>query len=301
MMYLHESREDFSDVISQIRNEKKIASSIVEKDYYVTMLLRELSLSGIDFVFKGGTSLSKCYQAIHRFSEDIDLTVLQKPTQSERRKIKETMLATAKRLQMNIANPEDIHSRRDFNRYQFTYRSIAEDTNVNNRIITEVFVATTPFPVENHSIGSYVQQTLKRHGLLEAIRKYHLEDTSILVQSIERTLIDKIFALCDYYLQSIPERNSRHIYDIHQILAHRSLDDIPHELVTHVRRIRQANPKCLSARGNIIIPKLLHKIIQERFFERDYNDLTLNLLFQPVPYEDAIQGLSIVAEWDALR
>ena len=47
---------------------------IVEKDYYVTMILKELSEKCPTCVFKGGTSLSKCHHVIDRFSEDIDIS-----------------------------------------------------------------------------------------------------------------------------------------------------------------------------------------------------------------------------------
>ena len=48
---------------------------MLEKDYYVTLLLEGLCREVKGLVFKGGTSLSKCYKAIDRFSEDIDLSL----------------------------------------------------------------------------------------------------------------------------------------------------------------------------------------------------------------------------------
>ena len=76
-MYLHEDQDIFIDAIQKTREETGIEPAIIEKDYYVSMMLRLLAASNIDFVFKGGTSLSKAYKVIERFSEDIDLTVLQ--------------------------------------------------------------------------------------------------------------------------------------------------------------------------------------------------------------------------------
>ena len=52
------------------------------------MILLDLSKSEIPFVFKGGTSLSKAYGLIDRFSEDIDLSMNRKPTESEKKKTK---------------------------------------------------------------------------------------------------------------------------------------------------------------------------------------------------------------------
>ena len=53
----------------------KLPIAIIEKDYYVTLVLKEIATRNPDIVFKGGTSLSKCYKIIDRFSEDIDLNI----------------------------------------------------------------------------------------------------------------------------------------------------------------------------------------------------------------------------------
>ena len=69
-MYLHkEDKELFHDIVVTVSERSGIEESIVEKDYYVTMILKELTFRNPDVVFKGGTSLSKAYQAIERFSE----------------------------------------------------------------------------------------------------------------------------------------------------------------------------------------------------------------------------------------
>ena len=46
-----------------------------------------------DMVFKGGTSLSKCYKLIQRFSEDIDLNVEDRPSEGQRKALKRNILA----------------------------------------------------------------------------------------------------------------------------------------------------------------------------------------------------------------
>ncbi len=52
-----------------------VAPALIEKDYYVTLILKCLNQEIPGLLFKGGTSLSKCYKLIDRFSEDIDLTL----------------------------------------------------------------------------------------------------------------------------------------------------------------------------------------------------------------------------------
>ncbi|WP_161783494.1 nucleotidyl transferase AbiEii/AbiGii toxin family protein [Xenorhabdus nematophila] len=58
--------------------EFNLPQSYVEKDYFITKALLELSKFrySSNVVFKGGTSLSKVYKSIYRFSEDVDLAIL---------------------------------------------------------------------------------------------------------------------------------------------------------------------------------------------------------------------------------
>lgn len=73
-MYLHEDKELFRQVLEKIYQSTGRRIAIIEKDYYVTMILRLLSGKSANCVFKGGTSLAKCFHVIDRFSEDIDIT-----------------------------------------------------------------------------------------------------------------------------------------------------------------------------------------------------------------------------------
>ena len=72
-MYLHkENRELFRDAILLASQKLEVSEDIIEKDYYVTLILKKLSSIEYPVVFKGGTSLSKAYGLINRFSEDTD-------------------------------------------------------------------------------------------------------------------------------------------------------------------------------------------------------------------------------------
>ena len=70
MAYLHSDREQFRDAIDLAYEQTGVMVQAIEKDYYVTMLLRLLAQRMPYIVFKGGTSLSKCHKVIRRFSED---------------------------------------------------------------------------------------------------------------------------------------------------------------------------------------------------------------------------------------
>ena len=75
MAYLHEEKAEYSTALNLASERFGILPIVVEKDYYVTMILRGLSERLGNVVFKGGTSLSKCHKVIKRFSEDIDITI----------------------------------------------------------------------------------------------------------------------------------------------------------------------------------------------------------------------------------
>ena len=79
---------EWKEVLETVSREIKKAEILVEKDTIQSMFLIELSKVNLPFVFKGGTSLSKAYNLINRFSEDIDLSMQKKPTQTEKKYLK---------------------------------------------------------------------------------------------------------------------------------------------------------------------------------------------------------------------
>jgi hypothetical protein len=72
--YLH-NHSQFADLIRIVAEEKTIDPALVEKDYWIMHCLSGLQRLGLRFELKGGTSLSKGYQIIDRFSEDIDIRI----------------------------------------------------------------------------------------------------------------------------------------------------------------------------------------------------------------------------------
>ncbi len=106
-MYLHEA-PDFAGLLAIVGRDLGIDPALVEKDYWIMHCLFGLQEAGYAFELKGGTSLSKGYQLIHRFSEDIDIKIIPpddlpvgrnqtKPAQIEaRRKYFETLATEIK-------------------------------------------------------------------------------------------------------------------------------------------------------------------------------------------------------------
>lgn len=74
MSFVHDD-PDFDDLLQIVSGERGLSRGLVEKDYWVTHSLWALHDAGFEVWFKGGTSLSKGFGLIERFSEDLDLKI----------------------------------------------------------------------------------------------------------------------------------------------------------------------------------------------------------------------------------
>ena len=123
-MKLHNDKQAFSDTILSVSRELNIVPALIEKDYYVTLLLKALRDKIPGLLFKGGTSLSKCHKIIDRFSEDIDLTLDNEHySQSKKRKANKAVIEACDELGFTVANREFVekHSHGNYNVYNIEY------------------------------------------------------------------------------------------------------------------------------------------------------------------------------------
>jgi len=294
-MNLHNDKAVFQSLIALTAQFMKIEDvGFVEKDYFVTLFLKKIIVAQPNIIFKGGTSLSKCHKAIQRFSEDIDLgveTELAKLTEGQRKRLKKDIVSIIDEYGFEFMNPEQVRSRRDFNRYVIDYNPASSNKVLKQNLIVETSVYIKAFPTKTMDASSYIYDFLKSNGAENEIRKYSLEPFSIKVLSLERTFIDKVFALGDYYLDGNVEAHSRHIYDLHKLYPKITFNDTFRALVTEVRGIRRPHVTCHSAKEGINLNELLQKIVSEDYYKSDYNNITQNLLFEPITYADAIKTL----------
>lgn len=165
---------------------------------------------------------------------------------------------------------------------------------LNPQLLVETVFIVKAFPDEVIQASSMIYDYLKAIGNDEAIRQYELEPFDIRVQTLDRTLVDKVFALCDYMLDDKRERQSRHIYDLSRLLAFVKLDDNLKTLIKEVREERKAGAKCYSAQDGVNIPDLLQQIIDTEFFKKDYEDCTEKLLSKPIAYDEAIKSIETI-------
>lgn len=293
--YKNHSKE-WKEIIETVAREIGRTELIVEKDTVQSMFLSELSKTELPFVFKGGTSLSKAYNMIDRFSEDIDLSMNRKPTESERKASKELIIQIAESLGMTLGNPDKIRSRYDYNKYVFKYMSLFVSMPV--EIIIETSYYQTAYPVEKHEVGSFVGRFCEERGIDLPI-PFKAAKVYMNVQSIRRTFVDKVFAICDYRIQNMQDRDSRHLYDICKLAAQLKMDEEMDALVDKVREDRMLSPNNPSAQLEYIIPEMLKEIIESKFYESDYKNVTQKLLYEDIDYDYAVQnGIALVAQSD---
>lgn len=275
-----------------------IESGIVEKDYYVTMFLRALSAKLPTLVFKGGTSLSKCYKLIQRFSEDIDLNLEgeKRPSTGQRRRLKEGIVSTIDEFGFALRNPDQVMSRRDYNRYVIDFPSAFDFAALKPVLIVEISVFLRAYPSRKMEAASLVYDCLKREGRNDLIERYALEPFALNVQAVERTFLDKLFALGDYCLAGKVMEHSRHLYDLYKLSAVVAIDEPLKALFNAVRKERSAHPACLSAQEGVDLKALLQTIVREDVYRSDYEAVTAKLLFEYVPYEAAASALQKVVD-----
>ena len=290
-MYLHkENRELFRDVILVTSQKLEISEDIVEKDYYVTLILKKLSNIEYPVVFKGGTSLSKAFHVIDRFSEDIDITFTEHLGESKRKKLKYNILKPiADELGLEIRNFSSIESDKNLNHYDFYYESVVGDKVINaipSYVKLETSLMSYSFPTEEKDLGNYIFDALGGEEE-ELIEMYGLDPFPMCVQSLNRTLIDKIFAVCDYYMQEKDRRNARHLYDIYKLAERVEIDDAFLELVNEVRmhRINMGNAISPAASLDVNILEMVQRICDEDFYKDDYRETTVKLISEPLDYD----------------
>ena len=81
----------------------------------------------------------------------------------------------------------------------------------------------------------------------EEIKNFRLDSFEMKVQGLDRTLVDKVFAICDYYMQDRVKKHSRHIYDIYKLLPVIPQNEEFKNLIKNVRSVRAMTNICLSA------------------------------------------------------
>jgi predicted nucleotidyltransferase component of viral defense system len=174
-------------------------------------------------VFKGGTSLSKGYNLIERFSEDVDIAIINDKGKTGNeiktiiRTIEKEITSDLKELQMDGVTSKGSKFRKSVFEYVST-----EKGNANNKLIVEINLFANPFPYQRLTIQSMVFDFLMQTSNEKYIEQYNLQSLEVNVLSKEQTLLEKMVSLIRFSfkentVESISEK-IRHFYDLYYLM-----------------------------------------------------------------------------------
>ena len=234
-MNLHLDKNEFKKAVDFTSNSMGISAIYVEKDYWLTYALYTVFNNeiGKDTIFKGGTSLSKCYNMIDRFSEDIDLVVLRREGETDT-KLKAKLKAISKVVEtyMPEVNVLGITHKMGMNRK--TAHSYNKSFEGNYGQVRDVIILESTWlgyyePYTTKSIVSFVGKMMLDNQQSEIAKEYGLLPFELLVLEPIRTICEKIMSLVRFSYGENPiddlKKKIRHTYDLHQLLKQKEFLD----------------------------------------------------------------------------
>lgn len=222
---------DLAELIAAVTEETRIPARILEKDYWATEVLRILvtDCAGT-FLFKGGTSLSKAYGLLDRYSEDLDLLVLadanDTPTVIARL---DALHAAAQRAMgsLGVATEKDRSTDELYRVITVSFPARTKNVpGVEKTIRLEPGVRGGPLPHETRPVRSLVSEHAPEdyRARVESFDDGTAFNCEVLHPA--RTLVEKLLAvhtlaehLANGTRDKVPHRFARHFYDLHQLCA----------------------------------------------------------------------------------
>lgn len=243
-MWINLSTEQKIQVLEQTGIAKGLPAFVIEKDWWVCILLRAIFQSKYadSIIFKGGTSLSKAYHLIDRFSEDIDLIIdrhlLGFDILDSGSKIKKLRKASGSFIinefreelirqlqQMGISKEdyeiqynEHVDDTSDPNTLEIHYHSVVPVSNayIQQRVLLEMGARSLTEPAETRPIISFIDENYKDLPFAE-------ETFNVQVVVPTRTFIEKALLLHEEFSKPIykirTDRLTRHFYDLDKMMT----------------------------------------------------------------------------------
>ncbi len=305
-MKLHLDKTLFRQAVQFTADQMKVPAIYVEKDYWVTFALYIIFNNeiGKDSVFKGGTALSKCYQMIERFSEDIDLVVLRHEGESNNKltnKIRKISRVVADVLP-EVEIPE-LTQKMGMNRK--TAHTYAKEFNGNYGQVRDVIVVEATWlgyfePFTTKTISSFVGSMMLNNGQQDIAAANGLLPFELLVLQPTRTICEKIMSQVRFSYGENPiddlKKKVRHMYDLHQLLQQREFSDFLDSMAFEEMLLKVANDDVASYKNSnewlIHHPNeaLVFKDLENVWHELKsvYNSDFKNLVYGTLPDEQDI-------------
>ena len=227
-MRLHEDKILFTQLLNFAANSLNIRPEFIEKDYWLTCALQRMAQNenAEKVVFKGGTSLAKAYRLTNRFSEDIDIAVIDANSFSGNQ-----LKMLIKRLAKDMASDlEEIVIPNITSKGSRFYKAIYQYQNLigltssavkTGQLLIEINTYANPYPYIKQEISSFITDyfaTINRQDLIE---QYELKPFSINVLDKRQTIVEKMISLIrfsfeDDVVKSLASK-IRHFYDLYYL------------------------------------------------------------------------------------
>lgn len=213
------NKELLEELILNINNRTGIRNDILEKDYYVCLVLKDLSKKQdkLQAYFKGGTAIYKILDHMNRFSEDIDLTVKvndNESNNSNRMRLKNS--AIGYKIQgLELDKAETIDKKGSITSF-YKYNSLFSMNELfkSEKIQIESTSFTVSEPVSTYTIEPLIYKYALENEKKILKEEYDICEFNIEIIKLERIFVDKIFAAEFYFERNMYEDVSKHLYDI---------------------------------------------------------------------------------------
>ena len=259
-MKLHTNKELFQDAIIATAQSLDIKEIFIEKDYWVTLILKTVFEDeiGKEAVFKGGTALSKCNNLIKRFSEDIDLVVLRNSKETGNQ-LKKKLRAISKCTEKIVPKikVEGITNKKGMIRktaHSYEKQFSGKFGQIRNFIVIESSWLGNYEPYERGIVSSLIYEMMIELGQQKLIDEYEMNPFEVNVLSPKRTVCEKIMSLVRFSFSENPiedlNNKIRHIYDIHILLKNKSINNFFNSVDFDVMMQTVGNDDILSFKNN---------------------------------------------------
>lgn len=203
---LHSNKEEFLKVLERTSAQTGFPLRLLEKDYYITVVLSGINELNNALVLKGGACLSKIYYSYYRLSEDLDFT-LHLPTNNTKRAIrrnaikpiKETIRSFLKRFNMSIKNLDKAGHRESTQYiYYLDYDSVV--LNKKESIKLEIGLRFNPFlPIVTKKVNHKFLHPFTKEPLFDARSVNCLSLKELVAEKLRASAMREIIAGRDFY------------------------------------------------------------------------------------------------------
>lgn len=230
MMTLHKDIKQFREVLEATANAQGIDVRYVEKDYWITRSLGQLAQSPYAerVVFKGGTSLTKAYHLTQRFSEDIDVAVINADVLSQgqlKRLIHHAAHSMSEGLEAVTDDPTTRKTSayyKQLYKFPITTKSFRALPIREGQILVEINSFANPYPYVQIEIYSFIYEFLKDiEPFRYLIEEYGLHPFTLNVLDKRRTMLEKTVSLLRFSFAEDSEKLAskiRHFYDLYFLM-----------------------------------------------------------------------------------